>query len=310
MEDTQESKSKNPYLPWSTHETKTLLRLLVDGVNQNWADQNGSFSKLTVEQRILPELNRICGSKKTLLHYKNRTKILRGKYKSYADLLRFSSGFGWDSETKKFTAPDEVWEEYFKEHRKDKHLRDNSFEDYEDLHTIYGKNVAIGKNAMGLGDATDARTYGAENSEWDYQGGYTPQMMGDDDEDDDNNDGIEQVISSSSQRNANGKLPIRKKARTERFNVEKISDEISAVTGMNNQMFSMIQQRWQKEAEEKQAEEKNDNVWDAIKEVPDLEENERFDAMNLVHQLGMKAGFVKMTIDERREWIKRSVHKP
>ena len=77
--------------------------------------------------------------------------------------------------------------------------------------------------------------------------------------------------------------------------MEKISDEISAVTGTTNQIVSMIQQRWQKEAEEKEAEEKVNKVWGVIKEIPDLEKNERFDAMNLVHRLGMKAGFMSMT---------------
>ncbi|KAJ4885176.1 Myb/SANT-like domain protein [Raphanus sativus] len=76
------------------------------------------------------------------------------------------------------------------------------------------------------------------------------------------------------------------------------------------QIVSMIQQRWQKEAEEKEAEENVNNVWDEIKEIPDLEENERFDAMNLVHKLGMKAGFMSMTREERFRWIKRSVPKP
>ncbi|CAH2065533.1 unnamed protein product, partial [Thlaspi arvense] len=240
MGDTQDEKSKNPYVSWSTQETKTLLCLLVDGVNQNWTDGNNLFNKLTVEERILLELNKLCGSMKTYLQYKNRTKILRGRYKSFADLLRFSSRFGWDPETKKFTVPHEIWEEYFKGHPKDKHLCDDTFEDFEDLHTIYGQNITTGKNALVLGDTTDARTYGERDNEWEYQGVSTPQRVGDDaggDEDGDN-DEIEPVISSLLRRNTNKKLPIRKKARTGRYNVEKISDEISAVTGMNNQMFS------------------------------------------------------------------------
>ena len=35
MGDTQDGKTKNPYLVWSPQETKTLLGLLVDGINQN-----------------------------------------------------------------------------------------------------------------------------------------------------------------------------------------------------------------------------------------------------------------------------------
>ncbi|KAH0873370.1 hypothetical protein HID58_070732 [Brassica napus] len=208
----QEGKIKNQYISWSPEETKTLLRLLVDGVNQNWTDASGKFNKLTVEQRILPELNKICGSKKTFSQYKNKTKILKKKHKGFVDLLRFSSGFGWDKDTKKFTAPNEVWNEYLQGHKKDTYLRDDTFEDFEDLEKVYGQNIAKGNNTVG----------------------------------------------------------------------------------------------WQKEAEEKEAEEKVNNIWDIIKEIPDLEENERFDAMNLVHQLGMKAGFMSMTREERFRWIKRS----
>ncbi|KAF3561281.1 hypothetical protein DY000_02011378, partial [Brassica cretica] len=173
-------------------------------------------------------------------------KILKKRHKGFVDLLRFSSRFGWDKDTKKFTAPNEVWNEYLQRPEK-----------------VYGQNIAKGNNTVGLGDTTDSRTYIARD-----------------------NDGVDE----------NDEL--------------KISDEISAVTGTTNQIVSMIQQRWQKEAEEKEAEEKVNKVWGVIKEIPDLEGNERFDAMNLVHRLGMKAGFMSMTREERFRWIKRSVRKP
>ncbi|KAF8108606.1 hypothetical protein N665_0106s0008, partial [Sinapis alba] len=271
--------------------TKTLLRLLVNGVNQNWTDASGKFNKLTVEQRILPELNKICGSTKTFSQYKNKTKILKKRHKSFVDLLRFSSGFGWDKDTKKFLLlqmkygmnTSNIFILY-----KDKHLRDDTFEDFEDLEKIYGQNIARGNNAVGLGDTTDARTYIARDNEWEYQEGCTPQRMGDDDNGDDD-DGVEQT---SSLRRSN------------------VIENSHSVTGTTNQIFSMIQQRWQKEAEEKEAEEKVNNVWDVIKEIPDLEENERFDTMNLVHKLSMKDGFMSMTREERFRWIKRFVRKP
>ena len=41
-------------------------------------------------------------------------KIMKTKYLNAAELLRFSSGFGWDSTTKRFTASKEVWAEYLK----------------------------------------------------------------------------------------------------------------------------------------------------------------------------------------------------
>ncbi|KAK1382945.1 hypothetical protein POM88_020680 [Heracleum sosnowskyi] len=66
--------------------------------------------------------------------------------------------------TKKFTAPNEVWEEYFKVHHSHKSYRTDTFGDYDDLRIAVGNGTAIGKNAIGLGDDTDARTYDDEAS--------------------------------------------------------------------------------------------------------------------------------------------------
>lgn len=107
---------------------------------------------------------------------------------------------------------------------------------------------------MGLGDTTDARTYIARDNDGDDENDDDA-----DDDDGDDDDGVEQA-SSLRRSNTIEKLPVRKRARTDVYNVEKISDEISAVTGTTNQIVSMIQQRWQKEAEEKEAEEKANNV--------------------------------------------------
>ncbi|KAH0941825.1 hypothetical protein HID58_001462, partial [Brassica napus] len=97
------------------------------------SDSNGLFSKFTVERRILPTLNQMHGSTKTFQHYSNRMKILKTKYLAAAELLRFSSGFGWDATTKRFTAPDEVWTEYIKAHPNYKKFRDETFEEFDDL---------------------------------------------------------------------------------------------------------------------------------------------------------------------------------
>ncbi|XP_048629913.1 uncharacterized protein LOC125602115 [Brassica napus] len=85
-------------------------------------------------------------------------KILKTKYLNAAELLRFSSGFGWDSTTKRFTASKEVWAEYLKAHPKFKKFRDETFEEFDDLKIIFDKNIATGTNAIGLGETTDAQT--------------------------------------------------------------------------------------------------------------------------------------------------------
>ncbi|KAF3591453.1 hypothetical protein DY000_02022148 [Brassica cretica] len=123
---------------------KILVQLLVEAVNNNWRDASGSFSKLTVESKILPELNKDIYRAKDFKNYQSRHKYLKLQHQNCADLLRYSSGFGWDPSIQKFTASNEVWNDYLK-----------------DLQIIFGQGVATGKNAVGLGDGTDARTYKA-----------------------------------------------------------------------------------------------------------------------------------------------------
>ncbi|CAN7048615.1 unnamed protein product, partial [Brassica oleracea var. botrytis] len=81
---------------------------------------------------------------KDFKNYQSRHKYLKLQHQNCADLLRYSSGFGWDPSIQKFTASNEVWNDYLK-----------------DLQIIFGQGVATGKNAVGLGDGTDARTYKA-----------------------------------------------------------------------------------------------------------------------------------------------------
>ncbi|KAK0603186.1 hypothetical protein LWI29_002277 [Acer saccharum] len=42
-------------------------------------------------------------------------------------------------------------------------LRNKNCDDYEDLQIVIGNATATGKNSLGLGDETDARTFGVED---------------------------------------------------------------------------------------------------------------------------------------------------
>ncbi|VVA41505.1 PREDICTED: At2g29880, partial [Prunus dulcis] len=92
---------------------------MVDAANYGWHDSNDLPSKQIVESKILP----------------------------------------WDSISKKFTATEEVWQDYFKSHPSQVHLQRETFADYEDLVIAIGNGTTTGKNSIGLGDDTDARTY-------------------------------------------------------------------------------------------------------------------------------------------------------
>ncbi|WOH08110.1 hypothetical protein DCAR_0727547 [Daucus carota subsp. sativus] len=78
------------YKTWTIEESNELLNLMVDAAKRGWRDSNGLFTKVTVGKKILPVLNEKLGCQRTHPQYVSHPI------------------------TKKFTAPDEVWEEYFK----------------------------------------------------------------------------------------------------------------------------------------------------------------------------------------------------
>ncbi|KAH6829984.1 hypothetical protein C2S53_000299 [Perilla frutescens var. hirtella] len=80
------------------------------------------------------------------------------------EYFMFSSDFGYDPITKKFTALDEVCDAYLEAHSKDANLRYGECPDYEDLGIAVGNGVAVGKNSIGLGSATDAQTLGDDEN--------------------------------------------------------------------------------------------------------------------------------------------------
>ncbi|KAK9125830.1 hypothetical protein Scep_014676 [Stephania cephalantha] len=123
--------------------------------------------KQPLKKKILPVLNATLGCERNFLNYKSRWKWFKDRYQGYVELMRCNSGFGWDPVTKKITASDEVWEEYFKSHPNQIHYQTDTFTDYDDLRIIVGNATASGKYSIGLGDDPDARTFEAEETSGD-----------------------------------------------------------------------------------------------------------------------------------------------
>lgn len=186
-----------------------------------------------------------------------------------------------------------------------KNLRNGSFEDYEDFQIIFGNGTAVGKNALGLGDGTDARTYGLEENE---------NMF------DDNNEVYETLSLSdytsppfldTNLEAPTEKLLPRKKARTEYQTygtptetatrtdlLEKVCagmDSISTIASEMQGIHGLMKKR--------EHDREKDNIWNCIKEIPNLDNHARFKALELVNKLGMKDAFVKMSLEERLAWI-------
>ncbi|BBH05547.1 transposable element gene [Prunus dulcis] len=156
-------KSKQDYNAWTVEKSRMLLQLMVDATSHGRRDANGMLSKATIETKLLPKVNEKLRCHKTYSQYQSRLKYFKREYQKYSQLLHHSFGFGWDPTTKKFTAPEEVWKDYFKSHPKDTNIQTKTCEDYEDLQIVIGNATAIGRNSLGLDDDTDARTFRAED---------------------------------------------------------------------------------------------------------------------------------------------------
>ena len=107
-------RSSEQYKTWTVDETNELLKLIVDAVNRGWRDNNSLLGKKTIEKKILPVLNAKLKCDRNYSQYLSRLKWFKQRYNNYCKLLTYNSSFGWDPVSKKFTAPDEVWEDYFK----------------------------------------------------------------------------------------------------------------------------------------------------------------------------------------------------
>lgn len=113
-------KSKRKNDTWTMEESNELLALLVDACKGGWRNTNDTISKQLVENKILPQLNaklqlaneNVVFKPKTYDNYISCWRWFKNRHRDTCTLIRFSSGFAWDKDDQKFTAPEEVWMDF------------------------------------------------------------------------------------------------------------------------------------------------------------------------------------------------------
>ncbi|KAL5776389.1 hypothetical protein ACOSP7_009315 [Xanthoceras sorbifolium] len=261
------------YKEWTVEETNELLKLMVDAANQ---------------RKILPALNDKLRCKKTYSQYLSRLKWFNQRYNSYSKLMRHSFRFGWDPVIKKFTTSDES-------HTTHKNYRTDTTPDYKDLRIAIGNGTAVGRHSIGLGDDTDARTFGVEEN----TGGFIQ------------SDQQEPLYQPPSPDNSTSPLPFQpmrsevphatrkrnraeyegKSCSSETNNTQ--SDAIEKLTETIKELTHVIGSFTTREH----------SCWDVIKETPKLDNRARFKALGLLNTRAKKIEFLNMTPEERSEWL-------
>ncbi|XP_022882377.1 uncharacterized protein At2g29880-like [Olea europaea var. sylvestris] len=206
--------------------------------------------------------------------------------------MRHNSGFGWDHVTKKFTASDEVWDDYFMSHSEDKSYRTDTFLDYEDLRIAMGSGTAVGTHSIALGDNTDARTFYTEERR--VSDSLIDDFMYDPDTE-------TFIVIDKQDLISSGVCPlIRKRSRTE-FEAKSSSFEPkSTQLGILDKLASTFDKITQAI---ESIDTREPNCWNIIKDIPNLEDDDRFKVLDLLNTKAKKSEFLNMTPEERSKWI-------
>ncbi|KAK1368543.1 hypothetical protein POM88_034635 [Heracleum sosnowskyi] len=151
----QDVKRRAVYDHWTQEESRALLDIMVDATNRGWRN-NGTGTDLLSNTRP-PLLNSKLECNKNFKNYQSRLKWFRKRWLSYSTLLEFNSGFGLDSTTKRFTATNELWDKFLKNHPNNGNLRNEVLDDYEDLKIVMKNGRGAKKYSIRRGGA-DAST--------------------------------------------------------------------------------------------------------------------------------------------------------
>ncbi|KAK2650034.1 hypothetical protein Ddye_017523 [Dipteronia dyeriana] len=163
QEGNRKGKARTDYNNWTIKESKILLQLMVDAASRGWRDANGILSKAIVESRILLVLNERLGCQKTHNNYMSQLKFFKREYQKYSQLMRHSSGLGGMQPQRNSLLLKKFGKITFKSRPTHRGLRNKNCDDYENLQIIIGNATATEKNSLGLGDETDAKTFGVED---------------------------------------------------------------------------------------------------------------------------------------------------
>lgn len=181
--------------------------------------------------------------------------------------------------------------------------------------------MAVGRNAIGVGSATDARTIGVDESrgplieELNYDAANEAfVVLGEDDPPlSGSKSPLEptEVPVESTQRRAPAKRSRGQfetnSGHTENSSHQELMVEIKKVTSTMDRVESLFVKR--DTMMEKREKEKSFTTWDAIEEIPDLSEEDRYTAFDLLVTKSQKDGFMKMTVPERKRWIEFKTRK-
>jgi hypothetical protein len=152
--DSNLKKKKTP-VTWSALEETVLVNLLIEHHQRGNSSESGFksivFTEIATKLRETPPEQ---GPEKDADSCRNKYNNLKGDWKIVNKMVQ-QSGWGWDRETGRVTAPKMVFDDYVKSHPKAAPFRKKAFIHYEKLSEIFAGVIADGRGAFRPGITTD-----------------------------------------------------------------------------------------------------------------------------------------------------------
>ncbi|KAA8517964.1 hypothetical protein F0562_015438 [Nyssa sinensis] len=128
---------------WTTEQENIFIDIMEEQIISN-NKLTTTFARETWKN-IKVEFYMRTGMKYNMKQFQCKFNQLRHRYKTFTQLKKIPTGFGWDPVLDTATAPDEVWERYTRAHPEAKMFHRAGCPKYDKLVTIFG--VATGEGA-------------------------------------------------------------------------------------------------------------------------------------------------------------------
>ncbi|XP_042511176.1 uncharacterized protein LOC122086442 isoform X2 [Macadamia integrifolia] len=284
---------------WTPPMDRYFIELMMDQVNRGYKVGN-AFRKEAWAQ-ILSLFNARFGLELDKESLRNRYRKLRMQYNALKTLLDHG-GFRWDETRQMVTADDNVWDDYLKGHPEARSYRTKTVPNYNDLCVIYGHPTTDGRHSCSGPDVDHDEKPGMEIEVWEEP--ISPISAGRGDPLIDTQESSSQSDEAMDISNQRNKRPFALPSTMEHSRKRQRLSDQSMVDALREMAIAVTSLANKKENDSSNTLE---NVVNALKAIPDVDEDLFLDACDLLEDEQKAKMFLALDATIRKKWLMRKL---